>query len=393
MTERYHDFLKRLYGLTRFGEKFDLSGPRELQRFLGWPLQDYPSILIGGTNGKGSTCKFLEHGLRALGLRTGLFTSPHLNFFSERIQVDGQPVSDDWLANEGLRLIDWAEANGVSFFEAAWGLASCAFREMNADVVIWEVGLGGRLDATNVAAPVASAITNIALDHTQVLGDTLEAIAREKSAIFRPDKPALTAAHGAGLRALQTVIEQHVTVVDPLPSDVELSLSGMHQRRNAALALEVGRALGHPLEAEHLSGTCWPGRCEQIESFLLDVAHNPAALETLSEWVRANRGSDVNVIFGAMQDKDLRQMAHLIESFADTITLVTPDYPRRIAADQLATYFSQPVQICDSVADAIDGCRDRLATVVCGSSFLVAEARAHLLGIEYPEFGIRTTAR
>ena len=326
-------------------------------------------------------------------MRTGLFTSPHLNFFSERIQVDGEPVPDDWLASEGARLIDWAEANGVSFFEAAWGLASCAFRDMNVDVVIWEVGLGGRLDATNVAAPLASAITNIALDHTQILGETLEAIAREKSAIFRPDKPALTAAHGAGLRALQTVTEQPVTVVEPLSSDVVLPLPGLHQRRNAALAVEIGRAMGHPLNVTHLSSTCWPGRCEQIESFILDVAHNPAALEALSEWVRANRCSDVNVIFGAMQDKDLQQMAQTIEIFADTVTLVTPDYPRRISAKALSAYFRQPVRICDSVADAIDGCRDRPSTLICGSSFLVAEARAHLLGINYPEFGIRTTAR
>jgi len=389
----YADCLRGLYGLTRFGEKLSLDGPRALNEYLGNPLEAYRSVLVGGTNGKGSTCAFLEILLRAEGLRTGLFTSPHLNSFTERVRIDGTPVPRAWVAEHAGPLIQWADRHGGSFFEAAWGLAARAFSDFQIDVAIWEVGLGGRLDATNVAEPEVSAITTIGLDHTHVLGETLDAIAGEKAAIFRPDRPALTSARGAGLQALKRVCSDRLNVIPALATDYALPLPGLHQRRNAGLAMAVADALGHRSRPEHLLETVWEGRGETMGNVTLDCAHNPQAMAALVQWYRDENMEPPDVFFGAMLGKDIQGMARQVESFARSITLVTPDYPRRIPAQELASFFESDIVIGDSIGDALDR-RDVLGqSLVCGSGFLVAEARAHLLDLPYPECGIRTQAR
>ena len=355
MKGGYADALSRLYGLTRFGEKLSLDGPRAFHAHLGYPLSMYRSVLVGGTNGKGSTCAFLEATLRHAGLRTGLFTSPHLNSFVERIRIEGQPIDPEWIARNAGRAVDWADAQGGSFFEAVWGMAACAFAEAEVDVAIWEVGLGGRLDATNVADPEVSAITSIGLDHTHVLGDTLEAIAQEKSAIYRACRPALTGATGAGLDALRAVYPAEIRHVEALDGVVELSLPGAHQRRNAALALAIAEALGHPVAPDVLADVVWPGRAEVIDDVTLDCAHNPQAIDALLDWLSGCTDRPYQVIFGAMQGKDIQGMAQRLEGWADDITLVTPDYLRRVEALDLARCFRGPVKIIESVGEALDG--------------------------------------
>ncbi|MEE2758133.1 MAG: Mur ligase family protein [Myxococcota bacterium] len=370
-----------------------LDGPRALHDALGRPLDRYPSILIGGTNGKGSTCAFLERLIRDCGLKTGLFTSPHLNSFTERIRINGQPIHRDWLIQHSDEVLHWANNHGGSFFEAAWGLASRAFADEKVDVAIWEVGLGGRLDATNVAEPAISCITSIGLDHTQVLGSTLEEIAREKSAIFRTGRPGLSAATGPGLIALESVAKTRFRQVNMLNSDVTLSLPGAHQHRNASLAWAAAEAFGLHPSYDSLAQVCWPGRCELVESFVLDCAHNPHAMRALGDWMKAEGLLGIPVIFGAMEGKNHREMASIVESLTDSITLVTPDYPRRISAQALKGFFRKPVELIDDVRDALSRAYPRPKTLVCGSSFLIAEARAHLLSLEYPECGLRTQAR
>ena len=393
MKNTYKDFLKRIYALTRFGEKMSLDGPKALHRSLGRPLNSYPSILVAGTNGKGSTCAFLERLLRDCGLTTGLFTSPHLNSFTERIRINGRPVDEEWLQDNSAAVLHWAERHGGSFFEAAWGLATLAFEQETVDVAIWEVGLGGRLDATNVAKPLISCITNIALDHTRILGPRLDDIAREKSAIFKSADVCLSSATGAGLVALKESSEWGFEEVPLLDLDVPISLPGKHQRLNASLAWAAADAYGLAPSIAALANTNWPGRCEYIDTFILDAAHNPAALLALSNWVSEQGLSHLHVIFGVMEGKDYGKMASIIESFAGTITLVTPDYPRRIPAPALRASFTRQVDIIEPVNVALDMAPKNVKTLVCGSSFLIAEARAHLLGLEYPECGLRTLAR
>ena len=188
---KYADALSRLYGLVRVGEKYSLDGPRTIHRAIGSPLKAYQSILVGGTNGKGSTSNFLSCMLVGGGLKVGLFTSPHLLSFRERIRINGS-LSE----RETVRLVDLVlplvEKHGCSFFEAAWAMAALAFQQSEVDIVVWEVGLGGRLDATNTCDPIGSIVTNVALDHMAILGDTRAQIAFEKAAIFRVGRPAVT---------------------------------------------------------------------------------------------------------------------------------------------------------------------------------------------------------
>ena len=390
----YCQFLDALYRRTRVGEKFDLEGPRNLESAIGHPLTRYPSIIIGGTNGKGSTCAFLETLLRGHGLKTGLFTSPHLIAFTERIRIDGQSIGQDWLLRDGLDVLRHADTLEASFFEATWALACRAFADFNVDVAVWEVGLGGRLDATNVAEPIASGITSIGLDHVDVLGETLEAIAREKAAIFRTNVPAFTSATGAGLDALKGVAPEHLRIVEPSSELPKLPLPGVYQRHNAALALALARTVTPSVDPEHLTQTTWPGRAERIGAFILDCAHNPAAMDVFGQWLTTEHQGPFDVIFGAMEGKDVAGLVEGVERWATRVTLVAPQYPRRLNPEAIEPMFSMDaVRIIPCVRDAIIAADESRVTVICGSGFLAGEARAVLLDLDYPECGLLTRAR
>jgi dihydrofolate synthase/folylpolyglutamate synthase len=395
----YCDALGRLFALTRFGEKLDLSNPRRLDAALGRPLGSYKSILIGGTNGKGSTAAFLEATLRKAGLRTGLFTSPHLMSFRERIRIDGEDISEASVASLTPVVLKVAEQAGLelSFFEATWGLAALAFSAAAVDVVIWEVGLGGRLDATNVCTPIASAITSLALDHTHILGDTLEAIAGEKAAIFRPETPNLTAAHGPALAALSKATPLPFMAINPMPNLPELALPGAHQQRNAALALAIANAIGVRADPSSLADVRWPGRVERFPgNILLDCAHNPASAAALAEWLREKRVAPLHLVFGAMQGKDVSGVIAELGPLAQSISVVTPTYPRRMTAADLLPQFTAAgfaAQDGGTVRQALAQRPQDAFCLVTGSCFLVGEARASLLGVEFPECGMLTMAR
>lgn len=391
----YCETLDRLYSLVRFGEKYDLTAPRALDARLGHPLGAYRSVIIGGTNGKGSTSAFLDATLRARGVRTGLYTSPHLMSFRERIRIDGDDVSEAEVIAAAGPVLDAADAIGASFFEATWALAACVFARAGVELVIWEVGLGGRLDSTNACEPEASAVVTVGLDHMSVLGHTVPAIAAEKAAIFRPGRPALTTADSDALPTLRAAAPQLV-VVDERPDLPPLPLPGAHQRRNASLALALADAIGHPGPATDLLGVRWPGRAERFGDVIIDCAHNPHGATALAAWLDGLVGlGPLHLIFGAMADKAVAEVAAILAHKAASVALVTPDYRRRLPAEEAAPFFSThgAVEVVPSVAAALDQRpRDRI-TLVAGSCFLAGEARAHLLGLQYPECGIRTIAR
>ncbi|MFN3201788.1 MAG: bifunctional folylpolyglutamate synthase/dihydrofolate synthase [Bradymonadia bacterium] len=404
MSDRYAATLQRLFNLTRFGEKLDLSTPKALATMLEHPLSKYQSVLIGGTNGKGSTAVMTETLLRGAGVRTGLFTSPHLVQFTERIQVDGAPVAEEVLCRWADRVLEQAEGQGIkpSFFEAVWAMATGIFAEAGVDVAVWEVGLGGRLDATNVCEPVASAVVSVGLDHVHVLGDTLEAIAGEKVAIFREGRPAITGAQGEALEAVRCrwpgpLVEigpEHAEWLPPLP------LPGAHQRINAAVAMALVDAVGVSPDRSHLTAVRWPGRGERLDGVILDVAHNPASARALAAWLDDAELGPLTVIFGAMADKDVAGVIAPLQRHIGALHLVTPVYPRRMTAEALAEIpevaAMQPVVGPNtSVGATLDALRGKGAPplLVTGSCFLVGEARAHLLGVEFPERGLITTAR
>ncbi len=417
LAAAYAAALERLYSLTRFGERMDLATPRALNAALGDPLSRVKSVIVGGTNGKGSTCAHLSALAEQASLRAGRFISPHLVSFRERISLNGRPISCERVVEGVARVFEVAAREGLtmSFFEATWALAAWYFAEEGVEWVIWEVGLGGRLDATNACEPLVSAIASVGLDHMHILGDTLEAIATEKAAISRPGRPALTGATGAGWEALRAVAPQFIPA-PPLPEACERAIARLgaspSMSQNAALALGVARAAGWEVSdaaaAEALSRFEWPGRLELLRGVWLDCAHNPAAVESITPWLEARRGGGperrVICVFGASQDKDIEGVLARLAPLVDELVWVSPQYARCARAEELSARFGhlRPSRAIPSVGGALDLLRAeplrpdeaaRPLIFVTGSCFLVGEARAHLLGLPYPEGDLHTTAR
>lgn len=391
----YVDALETLYALVRVGEKYSLDGPRGFSKRLGDPLSSYDSILVGGTNGKGSTSHILAKLLESGGSRIGLFTSPHIVSYRERIKVNGIAISEEDVCELVERVVPIAAREGFSFFETTWAMAALYFKEQEVDTVVWEVGLGGRLDATNVCDPIGSIVTNIGFDHMAILGDTLSAIAREKAGIFRSGRPALTADREAR-ELLQASTDAHVECV-PTDSTLSHSLKGAHQQRNVSVAVRLLTMLERPFELNALMELSIPGRLERVGNLILDCAHNPHAVETVLGALNALLLDDarpLEIVFGAMADKDVQGMANAISSVRLPVHLVEPSYPRRIDLRALQSHFrADGVASLGTPASFLATRRDDRQYLVLGSAFLVAEFKALIACVEYPECGIVTLAR
>ncbi|HZL78804.1 MAG TPA: folylpolyglutamate synthase/dihydrofolate synthase family protein, partial [Candidatus Limnocylindrales bacterium] len=298
----YSEAIQFLYGLRLFGAKFGLENTFKLAALAGDPQDKLRFIHVAGTNGKGSTCAMLESIYRAAGLRVGLFTSPHLVSFRERIQVNRQLISEA----EVIRLVEALRAankeNDAALFEFATVMALKFFAEQKCDLVIWETGLGGRLDATNIVTPLVSVITNIGFDHQQWLGDTLARIAAEKAGIIKPGMPVITAtAAPEALAVIEKIAHEKnvplklVTVDDVqswLTGTLAPPLLGEHQKLNAALALATVEMLQRQISVSAekicagLAAVDWPGRLQLVtrtggQKILLDGAHNADGAKAL----------------------------------------------------------------------------------------------------------------
>lgn len=401
-----------LFARGNFGMKLGLARMREACALLGNPERSAPALHVAGTNGKGSTCAFAEASLRAAGLRTGLYTSPHLVHFCERIRLDGVPVPEERaceLLEEVLARVPWAlRDDGLTFFELVTLMAFLAFRDVDAMVI--EVGLGGRLDATNVLErPRACAVTSLGLEHMQYLGPTLSDIAREKAGIFKASAPAVSA--GQPREAAQVLERRARELGIPLlrpgrdyrfeSRDVrpfcyqgprwavragDLALQGHHQRTNAALACALLEASLLPLEPRHvelgLARASWPGRLERIGEVYLDGAHNPHAAKALAHAMPLLLGGrPLRLVFGALQDKDAAAMLRELGPLAASVHFCAPDSPRAIPPRELALLW--PGTAHARAAEALQAARgEGGAVLVCGSLYLVGEARAVLTGEE-----------
>ncbi|MBZ9714108.1 bifunctional folylpolyglutamate synthase/dihydrofolate synthase [Deinococcus multiflagellatus] len=404
-----------LFAQQRFGIHPGLGRVRALLTRLGDPQRTFETVLVGGTNGKGSTAATLAAMLGAAEIRAGLFTSPHLTRFTERFVVAGEECPEDEVAAALARVRPAAEAEGASFFEIVTALGALLFAEAGVQVAVLEVGLGGRLDATNALDPALSVITNVGLDHTAILGDTLEAIAAEKAGILRPGRPAVTGvspslqlilqAQGADLWALGTEAQADVTGLDWAGSTVSLQspagqvtfhtpLLGEHGARNAALAALAAQRLGLTAAAmaRGAATTRWPGRLEvmpwQGRRVLLDGAHNPDGARALVQALQALGVTRLPVVFGAAEDKDLSGVAAALAPLASHLILTRAALsPRSAAPATLAALFPNiPHTLTESPAQALQAL-DRLmgdlsseAALVCGSLYLLGEVRPLLLG-------------
>lgn len=390
-----------LAGLQPLAMRFGLERMERALAALGHPERAFDVLQVGGTNGKGSTCAMAAAALGAAGHRVGLYTSPHLVRFNERIQVDGAEIEDAALAaalDELRRACPWHEAGGegdrLTYFEVATLAALLHFAQAGVRVAVLEVGLGGRFDATTAVAPRVTAVARIGLDHTQLLGDTVEQIAFEKAGIFKPGVPAVAHAHQppGALEALRAEARRRGAPFSVAPADWPgpVALVGAHQRGNAALAAAALRALagagvpvGEEAIARGIAGARWPGRLEEVGGVLLDGAHNPDGAAALAAALAAlHPGRAVEAVFGVLSDKDHAGMLRAIAGAVRRLHAVAPATPRaRPAAELAAAARALGVDadahagVAEAIACARRAASDGAAVVVAGSLYLVGEAR------------------
>lgn len=425
--------------------KFDLDQMRALAAALGGPQTKFPSVLIAGTNGKGSTSATLASILQAAGYKTGLYTSPHLMRVNERVRINGVDISDDDFARLYFQVDDTARrlvAEGrlpdqPSFFESMTALAFLAFAEARVDIAVLEVGMGGRLDATNIVEPLVSVITDISLDHTEWLGPTITHIAREKAGILRPNGVMVTlpqhpeANQILGEAAVRLNV-RGVNAAEYIPSrtthseggrnhytlqvageniEVDSPLAGQHQQRNLALALATAMELRNhnsykitPADIElGIRETRWPGRMEHFSSrngapILLDVGHNPAGVwalrSVLAEMeeekqilrLRATRsaqddrsmGSNI-LIFGCLRDKPVAELAQILFPLFDHVLLTPVDSPRSASLEDLAQAagaVGADYETCSGAVCALD----RATALTPPAGLIVGTGSVYLVG-------------
>jgi dihydrofolate synthase/folylpolyglutamate synthase len=397
----YAALLARLGDVRALGVDLGLDRVRVGLARLGDPQTRFAAVQIAGTNGKGSTAAMADAVLREAGLRTGLYSSPHLARFTERIRVDGREADGDRLAVLDRRVA--ATEVPLTYFEIATVLAFLTFAEAGVEIAVLETGLGGRLDAVTTCLPCATAITSIGLDHTEYLGDTLAAIAREKAGILKSGVPCFVGRLPS--EADDEIARAAEAVGAPLfrfgrdfgPSPFPTALAGTHQKENAALAAqlarEVGRHLGRPVAdramARGLDGVRWPGRCERVgDDLVFDCAHNVDGAGALAATLPGlASGRRVVLVVSIVGDKDASAMLAALAPLAAAVVTTRSDNPRALAPAALAETARRHVGdavACEDPFAALDEARRRAGpgglVVVCGSMFLVGMLRARVLG-------------
>jgi len=424
--------------------KFDLAHMRVLLAAMEHPERSFPTVLIAGTNGKGSTAATLSSILRVSGLKAGLYTSPHLILINERIRVNGQEISDDDFArlhgevdHIAGKLVDKGDLPGhPSFFEMMTAIAFLHFAREHIDMAVLEVGMGGRLDATNVVEPMVSVITDISLDHQRFLGNTVGEIAREKVGIIRPggvvvtlpQQPEANDVIGNKILELDARGISAVPYVPPVSPAagpylapgaqrenpcvyryplqvmgeeilVETRLVGRHQLRNVALAVATAVELSNqftgitPQSIERgIRETRWPGRFHVLPpragwpEIVLDVAHNPAGAWALRSALSERYGEQpLIMVFGAMRDKAIAEMTEILFPVAEQVVATRPENPRAASPEEIRLAASRTGAELEEIADvhlALDRARHRAGAdeviVVTGSIYLVGEVMQHL---------------
>jgi dihydrofolate synthase / folylpolyglutamate synthase len=406
----YRETLDWLYSLQRFGIKLGLENIRRLLDALSrkGDLQVAPGDLeaaapwtvihIAGTNGKGSVCAMIDSILRAQGYRTGLFISPHLITFRERIRLNGEMITEEAVAS-GLTTIrdlvnDWDPH--PTFFEVTTALALKCFSEAKIDTVILETGMGGRLDATNAIQSDVSVITPIDFDHEKWLGRSLGEIATEKAGIIKRKVPVVSAAQRPeaeeAIRKRAAECEAPIKYVTGSYDKTPIVLAGSHQKQNAALAIAALRAakidIGESAIMRGLASVEWPARFQRWdERTIIDGAHNPAAARILAESWRENFGDRrATLILAILADKDLRGIGEALAPISDYVLLPRIRSARAAAPEELAKILADaapllPYSITPSIAHALDQARERPHPIlITGSLHFAGEALAYLRG-------------
>ena len=405
--------IERLFSLERFGIKLGLDNIRTILAALGHPERAWQSIHIGGTNGKGSVAAMVERGLRAAGLRTGRYTSPHLDRIEERVAINGEAIDSATFESVTAHVFDVIDASTAigalkvtpTFFEVSTAIAFEIFRRAAVDVAVVEVGLGGRFDATNVLTPTITAITSIAFDHEKHLGHTLSEIAFEKAGIAKPGVPLVIGRlpPEAAARIVKVareveapVFDAHATTTDRKYPPLRLALPGRHQLENAAVAVAIlerwSTLVGHISTEAIVTGLTeceWPARLEWLRvppngELLIDAAHNPAGATALASYLQDMGRKKLPIVFAAMADKDLTNMIGALAPIASTFIATTVPHARARTADQLANEIrrltSVPVEAFQSAEAAVERALEQSKrAVACGSIYMIGPLRARLI--------------
>ena len=420
----WNEAIALLHGANWKHTKIGLERMRDFMHALGDPQEKLRYVHIAGTNGKGSSCVMTQSILTAAGFRTGLYISPHLDQFNERLSIDGQMISDADLRRLAARVRAAAETLGEepTDFEMITAMAFCWFEEQRCDLVVLEVGMGGRLDATNViSSPEVCAIMHIGLDHTEFLGDTVEKVAAEKAGILKPGADCVLYHQ---LPGVMEVVQKrfadmnpdaaaHLVTTDPTAfnararsidgqvfdyrkrRNLRIQLLGNYQMENAMAVLDIidclirrGFSISENAIRTGLARAVWPGRFELLSRaplLIVDGAHNPNGVEALVDTIRAYfPDQKINFVMGVMKDKDYHTMLRLIAPYAARFITELPDAHRALRPEALKSeireYFDGPVETADSVTAAVQRAMElaegtEAITICFGSLYQVADIR------------------
>jgi dihydrofolate synthase/folylpolyglutamate synthase len=412
----YSETLDYLYGLEKFGIVLGLEPVSHLLSLIDNPHKTLKTVHIAGTNGKGSVASMVAAVARQAGYKTGLYTSPHLVSFTERITINGEPITENEVVDLTRFIRGRIEDNDVAmpftFFDFTTALAFEHLRRKGIDLAVVEVGLGGRLDSTNVLLPLVSVITNVALDHQEYLGSTIEAIAGEKAGIIKKGVPTVTGAQGEALDVIKGAAEgsdlytlgesftyarkgdQRMSYdgIDRTFDDLTIGLKGDHQLINASLAIctvELLNRRGFLIREDAirtgLASVEWPGRLELVPgtpgrpSILLDGAHNPDGATTLAAFLKTHLRTGKRIlVFGVMKDKDFPDMLSRLLPVVDHVILTRPDidraaYPAEVAA--CAAGATVTGSVTDGIREALKVAHSNDTVVIAGSFYTVGEAK------------------
>jgi dihydrofolate synthase/folylpolyglutamate synthase len=425
MAVTYQQCLEKIYQLGRFGIKLELETIRNILARLGHPEKKYACVHVAGTNGKGSTATYIASILQAAGFKTGIYTSPHLVRFNERICINGHmiPDSDVVTAYEAVNAADTGDRQ-ATFFEIATAMAFFHFAGVQVDWAVIETGMGGRFDATNIIEPAVSVITNLSIEHTRYLGTTIQALATEKGGIIKPGTPLVTSVNQpSGIRVLKNIAKANNAPVYQYKQDffvrknpgkstvsyrglnlripaITPPLPGDHQKENLGMGLAACELifdknkendsryhLTPDLVRQGLAGVRWPGRLEVIQQaplVILDGAHNLKASQVLARYLsRTLAGRPLTLVIGILDDKPYEAMLKNLLPMAQRVIITRAKIDRSLPTQVLEAaakkFFNGPIQVVENVAEAvslvISSSSEQDAVCIAGSLYVAGEAK------------------
>jgi len=416
----YQKCLDIIYKLGRFGIKLELDTISNILNLLDNPEKKYNIVHVAGTNGKGSTATYIASILQVAGFKTGVYTSPHLVRFNERIAINGRDISNDDVVNayEAVHKVDIGERK-ATFFEITTAMGFYHFAKENVQWAVIETGMGGRFDATNIIKPKVSVITNLSIEHTEYLGNTIKALAKEKGGIIKTGTPVVTGvSQPSGLKVIKNIAKEKLSEIYIYKKDFSARknsrqqyytykglkqnfnhlikpLPGAHQKENLSLALAACEVifdnLDEKLVKKGLATTKWPGRLEHIQDqplVIIDGAHNLKAARVLGKYLSSTlKNRKLTLVLGILDDKPYEKMVESLVPCADTIIITKAKIDRSLETSVLKKAVQNITKkrviiienVKDAVTHAIDISRDEDAICIAGSLYVAGEAREQLI--------------